>query len=186
VKERTKRGTRLRRTIVVLALGIAIGSMIMAAPAAADFRASISHIWSHIKPKADVRYVNVSETKCPSGLVKTQGFCLETSNRAAADIYTASINCANAGRFLPNHLWLRAARNLTGINLDTLGEWSSTEWFDDANSWQGFAVHESGLVEPTADGTSRKYRCMMVPLPPGSFGTVLNRPSSSAERGGAG
>jgi hypothetical protein len=59
VKERTKRGTRLRRMIAVLAVGIAIGTMIMASPAAADFRASISHIWSHIKPKADARYVNV-------------------------------------------------------------------------------------------------------------------------------
>jgi hypothetical protein len=184
MKERTKRGTRLRRTIVVLALGVALGTMIVATPASAHFRSSIDHIWSHIKPKADVRYVNVSETNCPSGLIKTQGFYLETSNRAATDIYTASIECANAGRFLPNHLWLRAARNLTGINLDTLGEWSSTEWHDDGDEWEGFAVHEGGFVEPTGDTASRKYRCMMVPLPPGSFGTVLNRPSSPAERGG--
>jgi hypothetical protein len=56
VKERTKRGTRLRRMIAVLAVGIAIGTMIMASPAAADFRSSINHIWSHIKPKADARY----------------------------------------------------------------------------------------------------------------------------------
>jgi hypothetical protein len=54
-----KRGTRLRRMIVVLALGVAIGTMIMATPATAHFRSSIDHIWSHIKPKADARYINV-------------------------------------------------------------------------------------------------------------------------------
>jgi hypothetical protein len=56
VEQPTKRGSKLRRTIVVLALGVSIGTMIMATPAAAHFRASITHIWSHIRPKADARY----------------------------------------------------------------------------------------------------------------------------------
>jgi hypothetical protein len=60
VKERTKRGTRLRRTIVVLALGIAIGTMIVATPAMSHVGGTVSHLWNdHIKPKADARYVNV-------------------------------------------------------------------------------------------------------------------------------
>jgi hypothetical protein len=42
--------------IVVLALGVAIGTMIMATPASGHFRRSINHIWSHIRPKADARY----------------------------------------------------------------------------------------------------------------------------------
>jgi hypothetical protein len=57
VKERTKRSVRLRRTVVVLALGVAIGTLIMATPAAGHFQASIDHIWSHIKAKADKRYL---------------------------------------------------------------------------------------------------------------------------------
>jgi hypothetical protein len=44
----------------VLALGVAIGSLIAATPAAAHFRASINHIWFHIKPKADARYLQQS------------------------------------------------------------------------------------------------------------------------------
>ncbi|MEO8290736.1 MAG: hypothetical protein ABI649_07035 [Gaiellaceae bacterium] len=54
----TRSKKRLWRTVAVLALGVAIGTMIMATPAAAHFQASISHIWSHIKPLADTRYTN--------------------------------------------------------------------------------------------------------------------------------
>jgi hypothetical protein len=57
VKERIRRGTRLRRTIVVLALGIAIGTMIVATPAMGHVGGTVSHLWNtHIKPKADARY----------------------------------------------------------------------------------------------------------------------------------
>jgi hypothetical protein len=42
---------------VVLALGVAIGTMIMATPTSGHFQSSIDHIWSHIKPKADRRYL---------------------------------------------------------------------------------------------------------------------------------
>ena len=46
------------RTTALLALGVAVGVMLVAPPAGAHFLPSISHIWSHIKPKADVRYAN--------------------------------------------------------------------------------------------------------------------------------
>jgi hypothetical protein len=58
VKERTKRGTRLRRTIVVLALGIAIGTMIVATPAMGHVGGTVGHLWNdHIKPRGDARYL---------------------------------------------------------------------------------------------------------------------------------
>jgi hypothetical protein len=79
VEERTKRGTRLRRTIVVLALGIAIGTMIVATPAGAHFRSSIDHIWSHIKTKADARY-----TRAVQPVGKTQSGVWGTGNNGTA------------------------------------------------------------------------------------------------------
>jgi hypothetical protein len=54
-----KRGLRRWRTTGVLALGVVIGVVLLAPPAGAHFTPSISHIWHHIKPKADQRYANV-------------------------------------------------------------------------------------------------------------------------------
>jgi hypothetical protein len=45
------------RTAVVLALGAIIGTMLIAQPAGAHFVPSITHIWAHIKGKADQRYL---------------------------------------------------------------------------------------------------------------------------------
>jgi hypothetical protein len=52
------RGRIRLRTIALLALGVVIGTMLVAPPAGAHFVPSISHIWAHIKGKADVRYAN--------------------------------------------------------------------------------------------------------------------------------
>ena len=157
------------------------------------------------KAQAEARYYNTTETVanatnavnavnadtvdgrhagCPAGTIETQGVCIETSNRPAGDIYDASIGCANAGRFLPNHLMLRAARQLPGIDLDALGEWSSTEWHDDADGWEGFAVHESGFVEPTGEGAPRKFRCIAPLISVGTITTVPSRPAALG-RGGS-
>ena len=50
------------RTTTVLVLGAAIGIMLVAQPAGAHFLPSINHIWNHIKPKADQRYVRIEGT----------------------------------------------------------------------------------------------------------------------------
>ena len=56
-----KRGVSRRwRMAAVLALGVTLGTMLMATPATAHFLPSISHIWAHIRPLADTRYVNRS------------------------------------------------------------------------------------------------------------------------------
>lgn len=61
--EAGKRGSnKLWQTITVLAVGVAVGTMLMATPATAHFLPSIAHIWSHIKPKTDARYVRSSAT----------------------------------------------------------------------------------------------------------------------------
>lgn len=49
MKERTKRGTRLRRMTVVLALGIAIGTMMVSTPASGHITSSVSHVAGHMK-----------------------------------------------------------------------------------------------------------------------------------------
>jgi hypothetical protein len=67
LKKGTDRGMRRWRAVGVLAIGVAIGTMVVATPAGAHFRSSIDHIWSHIKPKADARYVNETAIKTIQG-----------------------------------------------------------------------------------------------------------------------
>lgn len=52
-----KRFSRRVRVASLLALGALIGILVTATPAGAHFQASIDHIWKHIKPKADKRYL---------------------------------------------------------------------------------------------------------------------------------
>jgi hypothetical protein len=56
MQEKSKVVSRRWRTAAVLAAGVAVGAVLFATPAAGHFQASITHIWSHIKPKADARY----------------------------------------------------------------------------------------------------------------------------------
>lgn len=49
------------RIFTPLALGLILGTLLVAPPAAGHFQASIAHIWKHIKPSADKRYVNNNE-----------------------------------------------------------------------------------------------------------------------------
>jgi len=117
VKERSKRGTRLRRMIVVLAIGVAIGTMIMATPASAHFRSSIDHIWSHIKPKADARYLqNTVRVVKFGGTVALGGFDSEIVNCPAG--YQAigggvDINQVAGGDIASSHPVRDGARALT-------------------------------------------------------------------------
>jgi hypothetical protein len=140
-----------------LAAGVAIGIAIAATPAASHI-GSVTHLWNHhIKPKADKRYVNEG---CKSGTIKYGGVCYETTNRAAQNIYGAAAICGDAGGFLPSNLDLRsAAIAKASITLDGAGEWSSTEFYDDTNQWQGFVVFENGANVANDDISSFKFRC---------------------------
>jgi hypothetical protein len=186
MQEKSKVVSRRWRTAAVLAAGVAVGAVLFATPAAGHFQASIDHIWSHIKPKADKRYVNEG---CKSTRVLSQGFCIEKTNRTATNIYAASETCAAAGGFLPPNLMLRAAALAsTAITLDALGEWSSTEFYDDTNQWQGFVVFEDGFNQATSDIADHKYRCAFglgkgVGAAPAAR-SVVPRPAVSGRGGG--
>jgi hypothetical protein len=60
MNDETRGVSRRWRMAAVLALGVTLGTMLMATPATAHFLPSITHIWSHIRPLADTRYVNRS------------------------------------------------------------------------------------------------------------------------------
>jgi len=67
-----KRVSRRWRTAAVLALGIVIGTMLLATSAGAHVGGTVLHLWNqHIKPKADARYVNVNELK-QLGMLRAQ------------------------------------------------------------------------------------------------------------------
>lgn len=59
--EDTRRGWGGRRPASFVVLGVIVGALLSASPAGAHFTESISHLWHHIEPKADKRYVNESE-----------------------------------------------------------------------------------------------------------------------------
>jgi hypothetical protein len=54
----TKKPIRRRRSIAVLAVGIALGTTMAASPAGAHVGGTVSHLWNHLKPLADARYAN--------------------------------------------------------------------------------------------------------------------------------
>jgi hypothetical protein len=57
MQERSNRAARRWRTATALAVGVVIGTMLVAQPAGAHFLPSITHIWAHIRAKADQRYL---------------------------------------------------------------------------------------------------------------------------------
>ena len=146
------------RLAALLAVGVAVGIAIAATPAASHI-GSVTHLWNHhIKPRADARYVNEG---CKSGTARYGGVCYETTNRAAQNIYGAAAICGDAGGYLPPSLDLRSAAIAKGsITLGASGEWSSTEFYDDANEWQGFVVFEDGSLVANDDVSTFKFRCV--------------------------
>jgi len=82
--------SRRWRTTALLAVGVAVGIMLVAQPAGANFLPSISHIWSHIKPKADVRYANaVSGTDTARNADRLDGYHVNQLVRATTATSTA-------------------------------------------------------------------------------------------------
>lgn len=55
------RRERRTKAVALLAAGVAIGVVIVGTPAGAHVGGSVNHVWNHLKPKADARYVNESE-----------------------------------------------------------------------------------------------------------------------------
>lgn len=165
MKERTKRGTQLRRMIVVLALGVAIGTMIVATPASAHFRSSIDHIWSHIKPKADARYVRASGTLSIPGVAfvssrdsaATFASCVpETIHSPSGGSFYAPVNLPQGARVtrLTYHWWDLVAGDatVTLLRLNTPATASSTAMASVSSSGAD-GVHTSSTTTAIANAT---------------------------------
>jgi hypothetical protein len=68
MKEEGKRISRRWRTAAVLAMGVAIGTVLIATPAASHI-GTVTHLWNnHIKPRADARYTRAVQ---PVGKTQT-------------------------------------------------------------------------------------------------------------------
>lgn len=50
------------KRVALLTAGILMGVVMVGTPVGAHVTSSVNHIWAHIKPKADNRYVNVGES----------------------------------------------------------------------------------------------------------------------------
>ena len=108
---------------------------------------------------------------CPSSTVLSGGLCFDTTTRGSGSIFTASVACADLGGGLfgvgqiwklPAVLELRAAIANGDITSST-AEWSSTVWYDDANTFEGMALDDLGM-ENHSTVDSLPYRCAAIPL----------------------
>jgi hypothetical protein len=52
---------RRLKLVALLAAGMVIGVVMVATPSGAHIGGTVNHLWNHLKPKADARYVNESE-----------------------------------------------------------------------------------------------------------------------------
>ena len=79
-----KKKTRRWRAAGLLAAGVAIGTVLMATPAAGHI-GSVSHLWNHhIKPKADQRYdMRYRRSFASRGTVGDEGCCHDARRTAA-------------------------------------------------------------------------------------------------------
>jgi hypothetical protein len=79
--------------VALLAAGIAIGIVMVATPAGAHVGGSVNHLWNHLKPKADKRYVNEKELLwavvdgVPPGPAIVRGNGAVSVNRSSAGVY---------------------------------------------------------------------------------------------------
>jgi len=64
-------GERRSKHVALLAVGIAVGAVTIGTPAGAHVGGTVKHLWNHLKPKADARYVNASEN--PWAIVDSAG-----------------------------------------------------------------------------------------------------------------
>lgn len=86
-------------SVALLAAGIAIGVVMVATPAGAHVGGTVNHLWNHLKPKADARYVN--ETELLWAVVDGDGAAIVRGNQAV------SVNRSSAGIYQ-----VRFARNV--------------------------------------------------------------------------
>lgn len=108
---------------------------------------------------------------CPTGTALSGGLCFDTTTRSSANIFDASDACANlgGGLFGSGQIWklaqaleLRAAHANGDITISA-AEWSSTTWYDDANTFEGMAIEGLGMSHHSTLAVL-PYRCAAIPL----------------------
>src|SRR5688572_8015879 len=81
MKRGTDRGMRRWRAATLLALGVVIGMVMVATPAGAHVGGTVNHLWGHLKPKTDARYLqNTIRVVESGGTVALGGFDAEIVN----------------------------------------------------------------------------------------------------------
>lgn len=83
------RKERRWKLVALVAAGIMIGVAMVGTPAGAHVGGTVNHLWNHLKPKADKRYVN--ETELLWAVVDGDGETLVRGNGAV------SVNRSSAG-----------------------------------------------------------------------------------------
>ena len=60
MQKRSAKGqlVRWRRSAVLVAVGLAVGTMVMATPAPGHVGGTVAHLWGHLRPRTDARYAN--------------------------------------------------------------------------------------------------------------------------------
>lgn len=134
-----RRITRLRGTIAVLALGVAIGAMMVATPAGAHVGGTVNHLWEHLKPKADARYLQNTKTVVVS----------DTVNDGTFD--TAIANCpvgwqAVGGGVDPNNVLTMHVTSSNPVIQGTRTLLTPDGENGQATGWMGAVVNESGAA----------------------------------------
>jgi hypothetical protein len=85
MQEGSRKVSRRWHTASVLAIGVAIGAVMVATPAGTHVGGTVAHLWKkHIKPKADVRYANaVAGTDKAKNANKVDGYSARQLIRVA-------------------------------------------------------------------------------------------------------
>jgi hypothetical protein len=96
------RGERRWKLVAVLAAGMAVGVAMAGPPAAAHVGGTVTHLWNHLKPKADARYVNESAIKTIQGNWAAGGWANSTSSDAWDNIsFGFELAAAPQEHFIP-------------------------------------------------------------------------------------
>jgi hypothetical protein len=79
------------RQVALLATGIVIGVAMVGTPVGAHIGGTVSHVWNHLKPRADARYVNEQELLWAvvdgDGEAIVRGNGAVSVNRSSAGVY---------------------------------------------------------------------------------------------------
>jgi hypothetical protein len=189
-----KQVSRRWRTAAVLALGIVIGTMLLATSAGAHVGGTVSHLWNqHIKPRADARYVKKSAIKTIQGNYAGGAVADSSSDSAWESIsWGFDLRTAPVEHFIPAGGTPPASCPGTAINpkaapghlcvYEAVATNSSVQLFTGTTGGGGASRWGEGLwIISAAAGNFFSYGTWAVTA---GSGVTLTRPDSSGSRAG--